>query len=231
MKTTQYRRSVSLKNSSPTLFSIIGWTIILFLSFYFIYTNALRYFDLSNPVYTPQLKPFAPFLLVHIIGGMVALLIGPLQFFSAILHRYPRMHRNIGKTYLLAIILSGIMAIYLIIFDNLLIKGEFTFGTGTLGLALAWFITAGMALWAIKKRNITQHKEWMIRSYVVTSGFTTFRLITYGLAGIESFPFKNEVGNTAAWAGWAIPLLITEVIIQARKISPARVKQQVHQLV
>jgi uncharacterized membrane protein len=183
MKPTPYRRSALFGTSSASLFTIIGWTIAFPLSFYFIYTNALRYFDLSNPVYTSKLRPFAPFLMVHIAGGMVALLIGPLQFFSAIRHRYPRMHRNIGKTYLLAIILSGIMAFFLIIFDNLLIKGEFIFGTGTLGLALAWFITAGMAFWAIKKRNIIQHKEWMIRSYVVTSDFTAFRLIYYGLAG------------------------------------------------
>ena len=33
---------------------------------------------------------------------------------------------------------------------------------------------SGMALIAIRRRNFIQHKEWMIRSYVVTFAFVTF---------------------------------------------------------
>jgi hypothetical protein len=77
------------------------------------------------------------------------------------------------------------------------------------------------AVWlffAIKNKNISQHKEWMVRSYVVTNGFVTFRLIFNVLFSIEQFPFKNDLGGVSAWACWSIPLLITEWILQEKKI-------------
>ncbi len=195
-----------------------GWVIIWLLAFYFIYTNALRYFNPNFSIYTPDFKHFAPFIVLHVAGGMIALVIGPLQFFTALRTKYPRMHRTIGRIYLTVILLSGIAAVHLAIFDNLLRKGEFMFGTGVLGMALAWFITGGMAFWAIRNKNIMQHKEWMIRNYVLTANFIIFRLIFYPLLGIDSFPFKDDVGGFTAWASWSIPLLLTEWILQARKI-------------
>jgi hypothetical protein len=54
--------------------------------------------------------------------------------------------------YLICILVSGLAATYLAIVHNLLIKYEFTFAIGALAMSFAWFVTAGMALWAIKKR-------------------------------------------------------------------------------
>jgi uncharacterized membrane protein len=204
--------------------SYSGWTAIWLLAFYFIYSNALRYFNPSSDVWTPELIPFAPFLVIHVAGGMVALIIGPLQFFSSLRRMYPRIHRVIGRIYLLSVLISASASVYLAVFDNWITKKGFMFATGALGMALAWYITAGMAYYAIKNRNFNQHKEWMIRSYVLTSNFIIFRLIFYGLLGIDSFPFKDDAGDFTVWAGWSIPLLITEWILQARKIVPKKRK-------
>src|SRR5262249_8805186 len=102
----------------------------------------------------------------------------------------------------------------------LLTQNEVVFGTGLLGLALAWLVTSTMAFWAIKNRNFVQHREWMIKSYVVTCGFTTFRIIA------STFPFLEnikDIDGVMAWACWAVPLIITEVLLQAKKISRSRV--------
>jgi hypothetical protein len=200
------------------VFSYGGWIIVWLLAFYFIYTNALRYFNPGFSIYTPDFRPFAPSIVIHVAGGMIALVIGPLQFFSSLRTRYPHLHRNIGKIYLSAILLSGIAAVHLAIFDNLLTKSDFIFATGALGMAIAWFITGGMAYWAIKNRNILQHKEWMIRNYVLTANFIIFRLIYYGLLGLDNFPFKDDVGGFTVWASWSVPLLFTEWILQVKKI-------------
>jgi Predicted membrane protein (DUF2306) len=42
-------------------------------------------------------------------------------------------------------------------------------------LAFAWITTASMAYISVMRGRILQHKEWMIRSYVVTFAFVTFR--------------------------------------------------------
>ena len=234
MQRNNYWQSLSIGKGRTTWLSVIGWGIVFSLALYFTYTNALRYFHFSNPVYTQgggAFRPFAPFMVAHVAGGVIALLLGPFQFFSVIRKKYPQIHRTIGKVYLLCILLSAIAATYLGIVHNLLIEHAFVFATGALSMALAWFLTAGLALWAIKQRNFVQHQEWMVRSYVLTSNFILFRLMFYGLLGIESFPYKDEVGGVTAWASWSVPLLITEVILQAKKIHAGRVKQRVRQIV
>jgi hypothetical protein len=50
-------------------------------------------------------------------------------------------------------------------------------GVGLVGVATAWATTAGMAYYAILKRRIPIYKEWMVRAYVVTFAFVTFRLL------------------------------------------------------
>jgi hypothetical protein len=74
-----------------------------------------------------------------------------------------------------------------------------------------------MAFLAIKRMLIEQHKEWMIRSYVVTLAFVFFRF------GAITFSVLQPSGRLAqaqalAWACWALPLLVTELILQGRKI-------------
>jgi Predicted membrane protein (DUF2306) len=44
-------------------------------------------------------------------------------------------------------------------------------------LCVAWVVTTGMALYAIRERRIEQHREWMLRSYTVTFAFVTYRKV------------------------------------------------------
>ena len=57
----------------------------------------------------------------------------------------------------------------------------------------------------------------MIRSYVVTTAFVSFRVLFEVLeaAGVGTI---GERLAAAAWFCWAVPLLVTEVILQGRKI-------------
>jgi hypothetical protein len=92
-----------------------------------------------------------------------------------------------------------------------------TFGAGLLGLAFAWVVTTGLAFASIKKHLIEQHKEWMIRSYVVTFAFVVFRVGVVGFVatGVGETP---ESLSFLAWVCWAVPLLVTEAFLQGRKI-------------
>ena len=91
------------------------------------------------------------------------------------------------------------------------------FGFALLALDTAWVTTAGMAVYAILRRRIPIHKEWMVRAYVVTFAFVTFRVLNdYGpTSRLE--PADQRV-VTIGWACWALPLLVTEVILQLRRM-------------
>ena len=116
-------------------------------------------------------------------------------------------------TYMGSIALSSAAAFYLAFHTDV----SWIFGAGLVGLVTAWVVTTGLAFISIKKRLILQHKEWMIRSYVVTFAFVNFRIFVAILqvAGVGTLV---EQLNVASWFCWAVPLLATESILQARKI-------------
>jgi hypothetical protein len=91
------------------------------------------------------------------------------------------------------------------------------FGWGTFGLAVAWLVTTGLAYVAVRRKKMEQHKEWMIRSCVVTFGFVTFRILLKLLQAEDIGTFAEQVG-LCAWFCWAVPLLIAEAFLQARKV-------------
>jgi len=91
------------------------------------------------------------------------------------------------------------------------------FGSGLFMLAIVWLLTSSMAYWSALSRNFVQHREWMVRSYVVTCAFTTFRLFErvlthkFGVAG-------DAAADIMAWACWSVPLVATELFLQINKI-------------
>jgi hypothetical protein len=93
----------------------------------------------------------------------------------------------------------------------------FAWAVGLVCLALAWLATTGMALYGVRKRNLLLHKQWMIRSYIVTFAFVTFRIITDYLPyeawwGIS----RPDMSTAAIWAVWVLPLLAYDMML-ARK--------------
>ena len=119
-----------------------------------------------------------------------------------------------GIIYLIAIVIASISATYLAWTTALAI--HWTWAIGLQGLAFAWICTVAMAYRAVRLHRYKIHKEWMIRSYVVTFGFVTFRWLE---EIAKSFEFSNfiERAPTTIWICWAIPLFITEIILQWNK--------------
>jgi uncharacterized membrane protein len=157
--------------------------------------------------------PKRGWLLLHITGGMVGLLTGPFILWLGMKRRRMTLHRRLGKTYVASMGLSSIAALYMSTHTDF----GWVFGMGLAGLAVAWITTTSLALLSIRRRIIPQHQEWMIRSYVVTFGFVSFRIFAgiLEVAGIGTVP---ERLSAASWFCWAVPLLITEAILQGKKI-------------
>lgn len=149
-------------------------------------------------------------MLLHVVGGTVPLLAGPLLLWSGHARWRPPWHRALGKVYLgsgavgvgAGAALSWIAALE----PRALYVATFV-------LALAWFAAAGMAWRAIGHRRIEQHRQWMIRSYVLTFTFVACRIVMKA-------PLVGALGSEAivavVWASWIVPLLVTEVALQWR---------------
>jgi hypothetical protein len=74
-----------------------------------------------------------------------------------------------------------------------------------------------MAYVSVMRGRILQHKEWMIRSYVVTFAFVTFRWLNELTIAKTLMPQFAERGPTIIWLSWTIPLLITELVLSWKK--------------
>jgi hypothetical protein len=189
---------------------LFGLTVVLVLRFVLKYV--LPYLALSPEALGVDFWSRRYGFIAHLGGGTIAILVGPINLWLGERRIHMAWHRRLGWLYLAAVAIGCSGGYYL----ALTTTAPWVYAAGLFGLASAWTITTGMAYLAIRRRVIEQHREWMIRSYVVTLAFVFFRLFTEimerrGVDGLESL-------KAAAWLCWAVPLLLAEPLIQLRKV-------------
>jgi uncharacterized membrane protein len=197
-------------NSRPWIIAVLSAMGLL--AAWFIVRSALPYFNLSPDHYGPYFWPRRWMLVLHIAGGITALTVGLVQLWLGLTNRVAALHRALGKVYVGVIALGSIAGFYL----ALTIPGNAPYAAGLFFLCVAWVVTTTMAVLAIRRRNLLQHREWMMRSYAVTFAFVTFRF------GVDALTGQGLAASDAqaimAWACWAIPLLLLEPLLQLRKV-------------
>jgi hypothetical protein len=182
------------------------------IAFAFFALVALPYFLSSAhnaDVYVGKRGP----LLLHITGGAIALFAGPIQLWLGISDRRMDLHRRFGLLYMFGVAVGAGAAYWLAARPS----SGWVFGSGLAALATAWVSTTALAFVAIRRSLVDQHKEWMIRSYVVTFAFVTFRVLDVMLEPLH-LGTMQELFGFLAWSCWAVPLLVTELILQGRKV-------------
>lgn len=199
--------------SSLRIFKSIGLALVLLVALGFVLKYVFHYYLNYNPAGFYDLWPRRGTLLVHITCGTVALLTGPFQFSSRLRRRNLQLHRITGRVYLIAVLGGSLAALRLAATTT----GGWAWGFGLASLATAWITTSGMAYYAVRRRQIPVHKEWMVRSYVVTFAFVTFRIIN-DYPPFSRLQPENDRANAAIWACWALPLLVTEVVLQLQRM-------------
>jgi hypothetical protein len=179
---------------------------------WFFYSFALSYLA-TDPGRFGIYWPRHEWLYAHIIAGAAALLLGPLQLWLGLNRRTAILHHVLGIGYALGVAISATAAFYLAFHTDF----GWVFGLGFASMAAAWIVSTTLATIAICCGMTVQHREWMIRSYVVTFGFVIFRVMdtAFDIARIGTIV---ERMTAASWLAWTIPLLITESILQGRKI-------------
>ena len=192
--------------------TLVTLTIAGLIALGFFVSVALPYL-LLDPAVLARYEPRRAWLLMHVAAGGVALLTGPVQLWLGLSGTAPHVHRRLGLTYVAAIAIGSLAAFYLAATTTL----GWGFGAGLTGLGVAWVLTTSLAVAAIRRGLIQQHKEWMIRSYVVTFAFVTFRAMWASLqaAGVGTLTEQLAISS---WFCWAVPLLAVEAVLQGRRI-------------
>jgi hypothetical protein len=159
------------------------------------------------------------FLLAHLVPGTAALLLAPVLLWLGLTRSRMAWHRRLGQVYLAAVAASSAAAVGLAVTNPVSV----VYGLGLIGLTTAWLATTAMAWFAVRRRDLAQHRDWMIRSAVVTFAFVWFRLVL-GAGMALRLGTESERFILAEWSCWSVPLLVTEVLLQAgrvRRLPPA----------
>jgi uncharacterized membrane protein len=159
-------RSGSKIRSKTVIWTALGLTTL----FVFITSEVLLYTDYPMyHAYRLQVIADRQLLIPHTLAGMLALLIGPLQFSSRFRQRYLKIHRVLGRIYVVSVFVGAATGVAL------------AWGRpglpGTSMQAAAWIVCTTAAFITARNRQIIQHRQWMARSYAVTFTFVSSRVL------------------------------------------------------
>ncbi|MCK8607928.1 DUF2306 domain-containing protein [Agromyces sp. C10] len=160
-----------------------------------------RFFDSPVPV------------VVHIVGSVVFLVLGALQFAPALRRR--RWHRYAGRILVPAGVLSALSGMWMAVAYDLpepsgtaLLVMRLVFGTAmAAGIVVAFL--------AIRRGDVRTHSAWMTRAYAIGLGAGT-QVFTFLPWTLVFGPPSEPVHAVLMGAGWVINLAVAEVVIRRR---------------
>jgi len=151
----------------------------------------------------------------HVLGSGVALLIGGFQFLPRLRARRIELHRWLGRTYLIAVLIGGVGGIILAVRADGGLAGQFGFFL----LGVVWLVSGWQAYAAIRRGDVQAHRIWMIRNFALTFAAVTLRLylgLSQAVFGLSFEAFYPVV----AWLCWVPNLIVAEwLIIAAPKMA------------
>ncbi len=146
----------------------------------------------------------------HVLSGGIALLVGWTQFMKSWRKRNPRMHRILGKLYVLMVCLSGVAAVYISFYAST----GWVAGLGFGSLGVVWLYYTLQAYQSVRQRDLRRHECLMVYSYSACFSAVTLRLWLPLLLGV----FRLDFALAYPMAAWLcrVPNLVVAHLIASR---------------
>lgn len=172
---------------------------------YVLYHNERFLIQPANPIWQHYAE-IAFWLVPHALAGTCALFLAPLQFSERLRKRYTTAHHIVGRVYVIgALVLAPLGAFGQYYAERSGGPREFT----TLAVvdAIMLMTTTLVAYLFAIRRRITQHRQWMTRSYAVALVFFEGRMLG-GLLGIDD---NVNATMAAIWSCLALSMVFAEL--------------------
>ena len=144
----------------------------------------------------------------HIILGGLALLIGWLQFSHKLRRKNIKLHRTIGKTYVVSVLFSGICGLFIALYAT---GGIFSV-LGFFSLGVIWLSTTILGFKAIKKGNVELHEKFMIFSFAACFAAVTLRIwLPILTSAVGDFVIAYRI---VAWLCWVPNIVVAYFIVR-----------------
>ena len=148
---------------------------------------------------------------VHITTALLVLVAGLLQFLPVLARRGPRLHRRLGKCYIIGVlVLAAPSGLILARFAN----GGLAAQVGFSLQCVVWWLCTWRAYQAARQRHWSLHVDWMLRSYAVTLAALALRGESYVMYYVfETKPMETYL--TVTWLSWVGNLIVVEILLEA----------------
>lgn len=221
-------KTAAQKAKAPARGSAAEWLVIaalLVLSFIPVAAGAFRLNQLSGDgEITPANARFfaSPLpVVVHIVSASLFSILGAFQFASRFRRRWPGWHRVAGRLLVVCGLLVGFSGLWMTLFYPLPVgDGDFLSALRLL-FGSAMIVSIVLSYIAIRRRNVNQHRAWMMRGYAIGLGAGSQALILMVGELIAGKP--NELSRALLMgAAWVINLAVAEWVIRRRPAVRAR---------
>ena len=206
--------TLTAPKSVASRFKIFVWLLLGLTTLFVLITSELLLITDYPMYHAYRLQVIADrhLLIPHTLAGMFALLIGPINFSSRIRERHRKLHRTLGKIYVISVFIGAATGVALA-------SGRPGF-PGTSMQATAWVVCTTAAFITARNRHIIQHRQWMARSYAVTFTFVSSRVLNLVPA------YWSHLGDSLSAVGviafTLVSLLIVDLSLNWRELTTRR---------
>lgn len=169
---------------------------------------------LPAPLMVSHLARWPWMVMVHVGGGVTALMLG---VFQPVTRKGARRkwHRLAGRVYVLACLCSAVAGLWLALTTSAGPVASLGFG----GLAVVWLFTTTMGWLRVVRGDLIGHRRWMIRSLSLTLAAVTLRIMIMA-AAISGLPFEDAY-RAISFLCWVPNLLIAELWLRSVRTQEA----------
>jgi uncharacterized membrane protein len=211
------------------------WSAVVFLAFIgaavaarrIIYLGPILAHGYSSPTVVPDSRAeqlvhldevFArhPILtMMHIVPGLLFMILGPFQFSESIRARHVHWHRWNGRMFMTIGFIIGVSA--LLMSFTMQSIGGVNQAAATILFGFFFLFALSKAFWHIRRRQVTLHRQWMIRAFAIGLAVATIRPIVGIFFATSRFSglMPAQFFGTAFWIGFVLHLIAAEAWIHA----------------
>ncbi|HET7370030.1 MAG TPA: DUF2306 domain-containing protein [Gammaproteobacteria bacterium] len=157
----------------------------------------------------------------HLLLAVIIIVGGPLQLVPQIRRYAPALHRWNGRVYLPTVFVASISGLYMIWF-----RGAVGDVVQHLGMSLDAVLIIAFAILALRyalAREISTHRRWALRLFMVVNGVWFFRvglmlwlIVNQGAVGFDPKTFTGPFLSFLSFAEYLLPLAILEIYLRAK---------------
>jgi uncharacterized membrane protein len=198
---------------------------LFILSFYFVALlegNTDQWNRVLPGLYDESTRTATTGIGVHFAAGGIILVLGCIQLLKSVRVKFPKLHRWIGRLYVLACIAAALGGLVFIFLKGTI--GGLVMDVGFTGYGVLMFLAAVETIRHARAKRFDAHRAWGIRLFALAIGSWLYRM-DYGFWLL----FTGGLGHTDTFHGpfdyfmdfwFYIPnLLVAELFIRRQKVT------------